>query len=346
MPTQSRPRPATASLSLLPKVIGRSLPGVPSERALIRDGHSAAAVARSRCRPAAARRPRRAARGRRRRCAMPPAAMIAMSGPTRSRSSRSTSVARALSGAPESPPAPARSTCSGLEAQARAADGGVGGHDAVEAQLERQVGDVEQVLVREVGGDLHQQRQVPVGDRVRAPSYGVQQRPEPRGRLQVAQPGGVRRADVDHQVVGVRREQAGALLVVGDRLVLGDRPWSCRCSRRRPRRGACARAASASRRATTSAPSLLKPIRFTTARSAGSRNSRGRGLPGCGSPVTVPTSTNANPSAASASMPTAFLSKPAASPSGPGKSSPITCSGADAARRQRPRHRGADLQRP
>ena len=101
---------------------------------------------------------------------------------------------------------------------------------------------------------------------------------------------------------------------------------------------------SASRRATTSAPSLLKPIRFTTARSAGSRNSRGRGLPGCGSPVTVPTSTNAKPSAASASMPSAFLSKPAASPSGPGKSSPITCSGADAARGQRPRHRGADLQ--
>ncbi len=53
----------------------------------------------------------------------------------------------------------------------------------------------------------------------------------------------------------------------------------------------------ASRRATTSAPSLLKPIRLTTARSAGSRNSRGCGLPGCGSPVTVPISTWPKPSA-------------------------------------------------
>ncbi len=80
----------------------------------------------------------------------------------------------------------------------------------------------------------------------------------------------------------------------------------------------------ASRSATASAPSLLKPIRLTIARSAGSRASRGRGLPGWGSPVTVPTSTNPNPSAASASMPTAFLSNPAASPSTPGKSMPIT----------------------
>ena len=83
----------------------------------------------------------------------------------------------------------------------------------------------------------------------------------------------------------------------------------------------------ASRRATASAPSLLKPIRLTTARSAGSRNSRGRGLPGCGSPVTVPTSTKPNPSAASASIPSAFLSNPAARPSAPGKVSPIASTG-------------------
>src|SRR5512139_587177 len=80
-----------------------------------------------------------------------------------------------------------------------------------------------------------------------------------------------------------------------------------------------------SRLATASAPSLLKPIRLTTARSSGRRNSRGRGLPGCASPVTVPTSTNEKPSAARASIPSAFLSKPAASPRGPGKVSPMAC---------------------
>ncbi len=82
-----------------------------------------------------------------------------------------------------------------------------------------------------------------------------------------------------------------------------------------------------SRAATASAPSLLKPIRLTIAWSVGSRNSRGRGLPGCGSPVTVPTSTCPKPSAASASMPTAFLSNPAARPSADGKVRPMAFTG-------------------
>ena len=78
----------------------------------------------------------------------------------------------------------------------------------------------------------------------------------------------------------------------------------------------------ASRAATAAAPSLLNPMRLTIARSSTSRNSRGRGFPGCRRAVTVPTSTNENPSAANASMPTAFLSNPAASPTGPGNVSP------------------------
>jgi hypothetical protein len=77
-----------------------------------------------------------------------------------------------------------------------------------------------------------------------------------------------------------------------------------------------------SRAATTAAPWLLKPIRLINARSAGNRNSRGLGFPDCGSAVTVPTSTNAKPRAPRAHSPTASLSKPAASPSGPGSSRP------------------------
>ena len=65
-----------------------------------------------------------------------------------------------------------------------------------------------------------------------------------------------------------------------------------------------------------SRPVVVEPIRLTMARSNGSRNSRGVGLPGCGCPVTVPISTDPNPNAARASIPWAFLSNPAASPSG------------------------------
>ena len=77
-----------------------------------------------------------------------------------------------------------------------------------------------------------------------------------------------------------------------------------------------------SRAEAAAAPWLLKPIRLTSARSTGSRISRGFGLPGCGSAVNVPTSTNANPRAPRARTPTASLSKPAAKPSGPDSSRP------------------------
>lgn len=48
-----------------------------------------------------------------------------------------------------------------------------------------------------------------------------------------------------------------------------------------------------------SSPRLESPMRLMMARSLGSRNTRGRGLPACGRGVTVPISMNPNPSAAS-----------------------------------------------
>ena len=81
-------------------------------------------------------------------------------------------------------------------------------------------------------------------------------------------------------------------------------------------------ARAASRASTAASPSLLKPKRLITASSASRRNSRGRGLPGCGSGVTVPTSTKPKPTRSSASGTSACLSKPAASPTGLGKVSP------------------------
>ena len=104
------------------------------------------------------------------------------------------------------------------------------------------------------------------------------QRPQPRDRLQVAQPGRVGRADVDDEVVGVRRERRARWRGSRRRRPRAC-PCSCRCSRRRRRRD---RGARASRAAAACAPALLKPMRLTSARSAGRRNIRGRGLPGCG----------------------------------------------------------------
>ena len=82
--------------------------------------------------------------------------------------------------------------------------------------------------------------------------------------------------------------------------------------------------ATASRWAIASAPWLLKPIRLTIARLSGSRNSRGRSLPGWACAVTVPSSAKPNPSAAQAATATPFLSSPAATPTWPGKSMPAT----------------------
>ena len=173
-------------------------------------------------------------------------------------------------------------TVAASAAQALAGDGGVGGDDAVEADGDGEVGHRQHVLVAEVGRDLDQQRHPVVGTAPgRRGAYGGQQRLEDLDGLQVAQARGVGRADVDDEVVGVRREQAGGLLVVGDR-VLGS-GTTLVLPMLIPRTGRPAvgpRAGGPAGSATASAPSLLKPIRLTTARSAGSRNSRGRRVAG------------------------------------------------------------------
>ena len=71
-----------------------------------------------------------------------------------------------------------------------------------------------------------------------------------------------------------------------------------------------------------SKPSLLKPNRLMTAASSGRRNRRGRALPSCGRGVSVPTSTKPKPSLSIAPGTSAFLSNPAARPSGFGTFSP------------------------
>jgi hypothetical protein len=81
------------------------------------------------------------------------------------------------------------------------------------------------------------------------------------------------------------------------------------------------------RTATASAPSLLNPNRLISPCCAGSRNTRGRGFPGCAFAVTVPASINPNPNAAQAGSATAFLSNPAASPTGFGNFNPNTSRG-------------------
>ena len=65
-------------------------------------------------------------------------------------------------------------------------------------------------------------------------------------------------------------------------------------------------------------------MRLITARSSASRNSRGFGLPACGRGVSVPTSTKPKPKPSICAETSASLSKPAASPTGLGKSSPAT----------------------
>ena len=71
-----------------------------------------------------------------------------------------------------------------------------------------------------------------------------------------------------------------------------------------------------SRIATASIPSLLNPYLLIKASSSGSRKTRGFGFPGCGNGVTVPISTLPNPRAKHPEIAAAFLSNPAASPTG------------------------------
>lgn len=92
--------------------------------------------------------------------------------------------------------------------QSVAADGGVGGDDAGEPEFECQVGHRVDVLVGQVGGDLHEHRH----------GHGVQHRGEDRAQrldgLQIPQAGGVGGGDVDDHEVGERAEESCALGVV------------------------------------------------------------------------------------------------------------------------------------
>ena len=78
----------------------------------------------------------------------------------------------------------------------------------------------------------------------------------------------------------------------------------------------------ANRAQITSAPSLLNPKRLIAARSSLRRKSLGLALPGCGRGVAAPTSRNPKPAFDKGAIAVAFLSKPAASPTGLGNKMP------------------------
>ncbi|GMA93355.1 hypothetical protein GCM10025881_01790 [Pseudolysinimonas kribbensis] len=86
-------------------------------------------------------------------------------------------------------------------------------------QSHDQGGDPLRLLVGDVGCDLDQDRHSP-----RLALHGLEQRRQTVELLQAAQARGVGRAHVDDQVVGVRREHAGARAVVVDRVVDLDHP--------------------------------------------------------------------------------------------------------------------------
>ena len=78
------------------------------------------------------------------------------------------------------------------------------------------------------------------------------------------------------------------------------------------------------RAAIASQPWLLKPKRLIEARSSLRRNSRGFGLPGCAIGVAAPTSIKPKPALDKGATTSAFLSKPAAKPTGLGMFKPAT----------------------
>ena len=63
--------------------------------------------------------------------------------------------------------------------QAAASDGGVHGDDPVEAELDGELGDLGELLVGQLGGDLDQERNMPPGRRVGLFANRDQQRPQP-----------------------------------------------------------------------------------------------------------------------------------------------------------------------
>ena len=115
---------------------------------------------RSRCRPAAGRRPRSSRSRASSAVVMPPDADQGR-GPGRPGRAAAASPPwhAPRSGGPESPPAPAASTSLPASTRPVAGDRRVGGDDRRPGRSrDGEVGDREDVLVAEVGGDLHEQR--------------------------------------------------------------------------------------------------------------------------------------------------------------------------------------------
>ena len=148
-----------------------------------------------------------------------------------------------------------------------------------------------------------------LGQRVPAPYRDAAEQIVQRlAALQGAKAGRVGRGDVEHEIVGQSPEPLQPDCIVAS-AVFGSlfAPIFAPTTPPRGRRRA-------SRAATASRPSLLKPMRLITAPSAVRRKRRGRGFPACGRGVTLPHSTKPKPAASMASGTSAFLSKPAARP--------------------------------
>ncbi len=98
--------------------------------------------------------------------------------------------------------------------QPRPRDRGVGGDDAGQPQLHREIGDRVDVLVGQVRRDLHEHRDV------HGVEHGLQQRAQRLDGLQIPQARRVGGTDVDDEEVRQRAQQPGARGVVA-RCVLG-----------------------------------------------------------------------------------------------------------------------------
>ena len=159
--------------------------------------------------------------------------------------------------------------------------------------------------------------------------------------LQVAQAGRVRRGDVDRQIVGERGEGPDAEHVILD--AVGRVPVGADIDADHPGRAA-------GRPPHEARPGPLEAVVVEAEAVDDGRvlvrdgTDAARALPSCGRGVSVPTSTKPKPSFSIAPGTSAFLSNPAASPSGLGNRNPriSTASRGSAGRRLR---RRSDLQR-
>ena len=103
----------------------------------------------------------------------------------------------------------------------RPGDGRIGGDDSGRAALERSLDRVQEIGRFRIRRDLHEHRYRAIGgDGARARRHCLDERAQGVGLLQIAQALGVRRADVDDEVVGERMEGIDdAQAVVGGAVV-------------------------------------------------------------------------------------------------------------------------------